>query len=126
MDNKSLLHAKLGAAYAKEKYDVDDIEILDAIRCHTTGKPDMNTLEQILFVADYIEPNRDKASNLPIVRALAFDDIDLCTFVILQDTLAYLKTKDCVIDTATEETYKFYKNLMERDKVYEGYIKNNL
>ena len=126
MNNKSLLHAKLGAAYASEKYEVNDIEVLDAIRCHTTGKPDMNMLEQIIFVADYIEPNRNKAENLPMVRSLAFDDLDLCTFVILRDTLSYLETKDMAIDITTKETYNFYKKIIERNPLYEGYIKDNL
>ena len=66
--NPSLLHAKLGAALAKEKYGVSDPDILGAIRWHTTGKADMSMLEKIIFIADYIEPMRDKARSLSVVR----------------------------------------------------------
>ena len=56
--NPDLLHGKLGAYYAKEKFGIKDEEILSAITYHTTGKPEMTLLEKIIFVADYIEPNR--------------------------------------------------------------------
>ena len=56
-----LLHAKLGAFVAKDKYGIRKKEILSAIAFHTTGKPDMSLLEKIVYIADYIEPGRDKA-----------------------------------------------------------------
>ena len=49
--NPFLIHSKLGAVYAREKYGVDDEEVLSAIRCHTTGKPDMTLLEKIIFIS---------------------------------------------------------------------------
>ena len=45
---------------AEEKFGVNDPEILSAIACHTTGKPDMSLLDKILYIADYIEPRRYK------------------------------------------------------------------
>lgn len=60
----SLLHAKLGAWMAENKYGVDDPEILSAITCHTTGKPGMSLLDKILYVADYIEPRRSKGGQI--------------------------------------------------------------
>ena len=71
-----LLHAKVGAYIAKAKYDIEDTEILDAIACHTTGKPAMTLLEKIIYISDYIEPMRNKASNLEEVRKMAFVDLD--------------------------------------------------
>ena len=70
-----LLHSKLGAYLAKEKYGVEDPDILSAIMWHTTGRPNMTRLEKIVFTADYIEPQRCKAENLPQVRRLAFHDL---------------------------------------------------
>ena len=66
----SLLHSKAGAVLAQSKYGIKDEDILNAIRYHTTGRPGMSLLEKIIFVADYIEPGRDSAPNLPVVRAL--------------------------------------------------------
>ncbi|MFR8779423.1 MAG: bis(5'-nucleosyl)-tetraphosphatase (symmetrical) YqeK, partial [Enterocloster sp.] len=79
----SLLHAKLGAWMAREKYGVDDEEILSAIACHTTGKTDMGMLDKILYVADYIEPRRYKAADLPRMRKLAFEDLDRACLAIM-------------------------------------------
>lgn len=72
----SVLHAKYGAWIAEHKYGIKDSEILSAIRYHTTGKPAMSTLEKIVYIADYIEPRRDKASDLPRIRQIAFEDLN--------------------------------------------------
>ena len=98
----SLLHAKLGAWMAEHKYEVDDPEILSAITCHTTGKPGMSLLDKILYVADYIEPRRSKAANLPEMRKLAFIDLDQACFEIMESILEYLKSTGCQIDPMTE------------------------
>lgn len=108
-----LLHAKLGAYIARKKYLVEDSEILSAIECHTTGKPEMTNLELIVFVADYIEPGRNKAANLEQIRKEAFSDIRLCVYHILRDTLEYLKRKNNPIDDMTEKTYNYYKQFYE-------------
>ncbi len=109
-----LLHAKLGAFMAKEKYLVDDADILDAITCHTTGKPAMNDLEMILFVADYIEPGRDKAPNLAQIRQVAFRDLTQAVYLISKDTLNYLKTTGNPIDEMTEKSYNYYRKIYEK------------
>ena len=106
--NPSLLHAKLGARLAKEKYDEKDEDILNAIENHTTGRADMSILEKIIFVADYIEPGRNKAPDLYEVRKMAFSDIDKALVKILQDTLAYLERKGEEIDPATRATLDYY------------------
>lgn len=106
-----LLHAKLGAYLAKEKYGVKDKEVLSAIRKHTTGDVDMTMLEKIIFVADYIEPARSKAKNLTLIRRLAFEDIDTAVYFIMKDTLEYLEEKGSEIDKQTKKAYEFYKNM---------------
>lgn len=109
-ENPFLLHAKVGAYIAKKKYDVDDEEILHAIAVHTTGAPEMNTLDMILFIADYIEPGRDKAQNLPEIREMAFHNLENTVEKILFDTLNFLNQKSGRIDPMTEITYEYYKN----------------
>lgn len=105
----NLMHAKVGAQFAKEKYNVNDSYILDAICYHTTGRPNMTLLDKIIYIADYIEPHRNKASNLESVRHMAFVDIDKCLYMILEATLDYLKTTCKDIDPLTEQTYIYYK-----------------
>lgn len=112
--NPSLLHAKCGAITAEHLYEVKDPEILHAITVHTTGGPNMNLLDKIIFVADYIEPNRDKAPHLKELRALAKKDLDKTTYLIMKDTVDYLNHRDDQrMDTTTLEAYQFYKNLVE-------------
>ena len=62
--NIDLVHQFLGAEVAKREYLVEDEEILNAIKYHTTGKPDMTLLEKIIFIADYIEEGRKKFDTL--------------------------------------------------------------
>ena len=108
-----LLHAKLGAFIAMDVYHVDDKEIINAILKHTTGAPNMTMLEKIIFVADYIEPGRNRADNLPYIRKLAFEDIDRSVYIILKDTLEYLQKKGGSIDVMTNKAYQFYRSLYE-------------
>lgn len=54
----ALLHGAAGAVVAANRYGIDDEDILEAIRVHTTGKVGMTALEKIIFLADYIEPSR--------------------------------------------------------------------
>lgn len=112
-NNPFMLHAKLGAFLAKKKYDIDDEEILSAIRWHTTGRPMMTLLDKIVYVADYIEPKRDKAPNLPQIRQMAFIDLDKALLKILEDTLGYLDTSAENIDAMTKMTYDYYKNQLQ-------------
>ena len=114
IENPFLLHAKLGAFLAMDKYGITDKEITSAILNHTTGKPNMSLLDKIIFVADYIEPQRKKQPNLAEIRKLAFIDLDQALFRILEDTLAFLSTSSSKIDHMTEKTYQYYKELLNK------------
>ena len=103
-----LLHAKLGAWMAEHEYHVSDPAILSAIACHTTGKLDMSLLDKIVFIADYIEPGRNKAPGLPEIRRLSFTDIDQALIRILSDTLDYLASSNDHIDPATQNVLDYY------------------
>ncbi len=107
--NPDLLHAKLSAVYAREKYGVTDEEILSAIACHTTGKPGMTTLEKIIYIADFIEPNRDILPEMDIIRKDAYIDLDKCLLHILSNSMKHLCKKGAVIDPLTQITYEYYK-----------------
>lgn len=108
-ENTALLHSKVGSILAKEKYEIDDKEIMDAIRYHTTGHPEMTVLEKIIFISDYIEPFRKHDCQLKEIRVTAYKNLDLCLQWILKNTIRYLKTSGKVIDTMTELTYEYYK-----------------
>lgn len=105
----AVLHAKYGAWLAKKNYGIEDSEILNAIACHTTGKPNMQMLDKILYVADYIETRRYKAGNLPAMRKLAFENLDEALYQIMKGTLDYLTDRGGRIDPMTAEAFAYYE-----------------
>lgn len=111
--NPSLLHAKVGSFLAMEEYGVTDQDVIHAILNHTTGRPNMSPLEKIIFIADYIEPGRNKAARLDEIRKLAFVDLDRTLVYILKDTLEYLGTVEEEIDPMTQKTYDFYSQIVK-------------
>lgn len=109
--NGFLLHGKLGAFYAKEKYYITDNEILSAISYHTTGRPGMTDLEKVVFLADYLEPFRTQPTipTLNEIRKIAFTDINKAVYLALKNTLRYLSESGMEMDLTTEETYHEYR-----------------
>ena len=104
-----LLHSALAPYIARDCYGNEDAEIASAVECHTTGKPGMSLLDKIIFIADYIEPDRKDIQGLSEIRRLAFSDIDRCLLKIIENTMQYLKSRDQAIDPRTTETYEYYK-----------------
>ena len=108
--NHSLLHAKVGMYLARTRYDVYDTDILNAIRWHTTGREDMSLLEKIIYIADFIEPNRKVLEDMEVIRQGAFSDIDRCLAHILHNSVIYLNTIGKEVDEATMLAYEYYKD----------------
>jgi predicted HD superfamily hydrolase involved in NAD metabolism len=69
-----LLHGPVAAELAKRALGIDDEEVLEAVRAHTTGSPGMGPLALVLYVADKIEPARDYPS-VGRLRTLAMKDL---------------------------------------------------
>lgn len=105
-----LIHPFLGAEVARREYLVEDEEILDAIRYHTTGRANMSLLEKIIFIADYIEPNREKFEGLEEARRLAYLDLDMAMRYILEETIAYVKRRNLLLHSLSTEALEYYKN----------------
>lgn len=115
-----LLHGKLGACYAKERYGITDKEIQDAISCHTTGKPAMSVLEEIIFLADYIEPERRMIPGLEQIRIKAFENLSQAVYLTLENMLNYLTSQEREgqkIDTATKQAYDYYRTLFRKESI---------
>ena len=107
------MHQEIAPFLASDEYEEQDSEVLSAIGCHTTGKIGMTPLEQIVFIADYMEPNRKMIPGLIKVRKLAFEDLDECTKQILNNTIKYLTECGQEIDQRTIKTYEYYKKKKE-------------
>ncbi len=103
-----LIHAKLGAYLAWHEYKIEQEDIINAVRYHTTGRPDMSLLEEIIFIADYIEPNRKPIPGLEEIRTLSFIDKEEAIKRIAKATLDYVGKSERPLDPMTNETYEFY------------------
>ncbi|MGI6226700.1 MAG: bis(5'-nucleosyl)-tetraphosphatase (symmetrical) YqeK [Peptococcales bacterium] len=84
-----LLHGPVGAVLIREELGINDIEILNAIRYHTTGCKEMDKLSQIIYIADYIEPNR-KFPGVDCIRDTAYTDLTKGVLLGLNSTIRYL------------------------------------
>lgn len=103
--NPKTLHALTGALVAKRIFGENDA-VVSAIRSHTTGKANMNTLEKIIYVADYMEPNRD-FPGVDKLRQLAFSDLDAALRLGLTMTLELLKKQGSEISPESREALEF-------------------
>ena len=102
--NPSLLHALIGAEFAVSHFDVDNPEILNAIRVHTTGSGKMTLTDKILYVADFAEPKRRHAE-AQSVRELAYQDLDKAVFETSRYKIEYLLAKGVLIHPHTIDAY---------------------
>lgn len=114
LEMPALIHAKLGAYFARHKYKIKDQAILDAIRYHTTGRPEMTMLEKIIYIADYIEPNRKLIPGLQEIRSLVFQDIDQAVYLSARRTVRYLKDGGRAVDPMTVTTCEYYEKQIQR------------
>ena len=91
LNNAGLLHSFAGAAFAKEKFGVEDEEMLSAVRKHTMGSKQMSLLDKIIFLADCIEPGRNDEW-MDEARKLAQDDINAaCVEAVVRTTASVME-----------------------------------
>ena len=95
------LHALTGSLVAERIFG-ENPAVVAAIASHTTGKADMNMLEKIIYVADYMEPNRD-FPGVDRLRELAFSDIDAALKLGLEMTLEHLKNQGAEVSPESRE-----------------------
>lgn len=105
-----ILHAPLGAIVAKKEFGIEDAEILDAVRFHTTGRPCMTNLEKIIYIADFTEPGR-KYPEAEAVRELAQKDLDRAVLLEADFVIKFTVDKGRVIHPATIIARNYYVNL---------------
>ncbi len=103
--NPKTLHALTGSLVAQRIFG-ENQAVVDAICSHTTGKANMNTLEKIIYVADYMEPNRD-FDGVEKLRELAFTDLDQALKLGLEMTLAMLIEQGRQISPQTQQALAF-------------------
>lgn len=103
--NPKTLHALTGALVAERVFGENE-NVVEAIRSHTTGKANMSVLEKIIYVADYMEPNRD-FPGVETLRELAFTDLDKALKLGLTMTINLLKEQGRQVSPESAEALDF-------------------
>ncbi len=109
--NPKLLHAKTGAVVAERIFG-ENPAVCEAIRWHTTGKADMSTLEKIVYLADYMEPNRS-FDGVEKLRRAAERDLDEAVYLGLTMTMEQLRAGRREIDKNSGAALRWLEERMQ-------------
>jgi predicted HD superfamily hydrolase involved in NAD metabolism len=110
-----LLHGPVAAELARRELGVEDEEILEAVRAHTTGKPGMGPLALALYVADKIEPARDYPS-VERLRRLAREDLHAAATESLRRAIAHNEERGKDVHPSSREALE----RLEADRTTQG------
>ena len=113
--NPDLIHSFLGAFIASSEFGIDDTEILDSIRYHTLGKENMGIIPLIVYIADFIDPNKEvekSIKNLILKEALS-GYIYRAALLVCVEKIKYVVSEMKYMDT---DTVFFYNFLCENEK----------
>ncbi|MEN9226936.1 MAG: bis(5'-nucleosyl)-tetraphosphatase (symmetrical) YqeK [Thermostichus sp. HHBFW_bins_43] len=103
-----ILHAEVGSLVARDQFQVQDPEILAAIRNHTLGQPGMDPLSCVVFIADALEPQRGNNPELEQLRQLAFTDLAKTVVGVCDLSLRFLLNRSQVIHPRTVMTRNYF------------------
>ena len=104
--NLPILHSFVGADLVEKELNITDVEILNAIKYHTTGKAKMSLIEKIVYLADAIEPKRSYHA-VDKIRELAKINIDKALLLEVKEKIKYLKSEGLQIDNNSIEMLKW-------------------
>lgn len=112
-----IVHSYLGGLVAKDRYGIEDQDILNAITYHTTGRAGMTDLEKIIYLADYAEPKR----NFPGVdqaREEIKESLNLAMFQSLNRTIKHLIDQDAYISPKSIDARNDFLKKVTHGKIY--------
>jgi predicted HD superfamily hydrolase involved in NAD metabolism len=105
---KACYHAYAAATIAKTKFNIEDKDILNAIKYHCSGRKCMSLLEKIIYVSDFIEEGRDFVDD--DLRVLAKENLDATILKIMLRTKSYILKNNQLFSDLTEEAIQYYQN----------------
>ena len=100
-DNPHVLHARVGALIAREKFGIDDVDILAGIRCHTLAEPDMSKIAMVVYLADSCEPGRDRKSAAPIRKTFKEKGLESAVLHAINSKLLDIIKKNKIVHPLT-------------------------
>ncbi len=113
LGNANLAHGKIAAATCGREFGVTDSDVINAVSYHTTGRAGMSLLEEIIYVADAIEPGRDYPGVEEIRRA-AEEDLDRACLISLAHTIDYVKSEGKYLDQDTIRAREYFTDKLNK------------
>jgi predicted HD superfamily hydrolase involved in NAD metabolism len=99
--NPHLLHADVSAIVARNRFDMQDEAVLEAIALHTLGRPGMSLLSCVVFIADSLEPGRGSTPELEALRQVSFSNLYKAVWLTGDYCLKFLLDSRCLIHPRT-------------------------
>ena len=116
-NNPQVLHSFAGKYVVKDIYKIDDEEILNAIYYHTTGRKQMTLMEQVIFVADFVEDRTRLEPYFDSIRKALEISLDFATYKMLITTKEHLDKQNKKMFSLGLEAYDYYKELIEKNRL---------
>lgn len=116
IDKPQLAHSKLAAAILKDRFGVDDEDILNAISYHTTGRAEMSLLEKIIYISDAVEPNRSYPKAEKFNR-LAFEDLDRAGYEIADNAIRLVTEAGMYLDQDSVAARDWFRSILDNDSL---------
>lgn len=110
----AIWHGVVGAELIKDELGIWDEDILNAVRHHTTGAAKMSPLEQVIYMADYIEPARD-FPGVDKARSITAKDLGAGVAYQTKQTLEYLVERNSPVYPTTLETYNAWVPVYQKE-----------
>lgn len=107
LETKALWHAVAGAGFVRDKMNISDNDIINAVRFHTIARAGMSRLEEIVYIGDLISADRDY-KDVKRLRKLAYQDIDKMMFEALVFSIESVLKKKGMIPDYTMNAYNQY------------------
>ncbi len=105
-----MYHAYSAAIFIQKELGIQDTDIINAVKYHVWGRPHMSTLEKIIYVADFAEPNRN-FEEAKITRNLAKTDLDLALVYAMKSSMDYLIEKGITPSIDQYEAFQYYEEV---------------
>ncbi len=111
LETEPVMHSITGAYYLKEHYAIEDKQILNAITYHTLGHPQMDDVAKVVYIADYIEPNRKQSGVDKLRKMVGESSLDQIVYEIVKNEKEYLTT---VNKKMHPDTIALYEKLQQK------------
>jgi nicotinate-nucleotide adenylyltransferase len=107
-EKPSMLHGRAAAVLLKERFNVHNVDVLEAVALHTAGGKNMGPLAKVIYIADKMEVSREKED--PAVRKFVYteDNLELMFWMVLNQTVSWIRSKQLKL---SEDTLKLLEKM---------------